>query len=367
MVAWIDGKPVTLQAATVEAARVLSAGRLPVIAGLGTDIAGVRAAVALARLTGGAIDHMHSAALLRDLDVMREAGMMVTTPSEARLRGDVLFLVGEVFADGLQNMREHLLTRQTAPDGSGPRRIVWLCPPRKTPVTGDDVTIMAIGQDAAELPTLIAALRARVAGRKVAISGKPLESLDAVAAQLTAARFGVAVWSAASLDGLAIEMLCGLVGDLNAATRFTGLPLPAADNARGALEACGWLTGYPMRTGFARGGPEHDPWRFDAARLIDSGEGDCAVWISAYRAELPAWTRDVPTIALMPADTAFPSPPRVHIAVGRPGRDHDTVDYRAQTCALMPILATQPSDTVSVAGVIADIAALLSGMGDWPC
>ncbi len=34
-----------------------------------------------------------------------------------------------------------------------------------------------------------------------------------------AARFGVAVWSAATLDALTIEMLCGLVEDLNAGTR----------------------------------------------------------------------------------------------------------------------------------------------------
>ncbi len=37
---------------------------------------------------------MHSAALLRDLDVMREAGVMSTTPGEARIRGDVVLLVG---------------------------------------------------------------------------------------------------------------------------------------------------------------------------------------------------------------------------------------------------------------------------------
>ena len=61
------------------------------------------------------------------------------------------------------------------------------------------------------------------------------------------------MWSAANLDVLAIEMLCGLVQDLNAQTRFTGLPLAAGDNALGVLQACGWMTGFPMRTGFGRG------------------------------------------------------------------------------------------------------------------
>ena len=70
--AWIDGRPVALQAAIAEAARLLGASRVPVVAGLGTDIAGARAAIALAARLGAAIDHMHSHAVLGDVDVMRE-------------------------------------------------------------------------------------------------------------------------------------------------------------------------------------------------------------------------------------------------------------------------------------------------------
>ena len=62
----------------------------------------------------------------------------------------------------------------------------------------------------------------------------------------------------------------------------------AGDNAIGILQACGWMTGFPMRTGFARGVAEHDPWRFDAVRLVENGEADCALWISAYGAIAPA-------------------------------------------------------------------------------
>ena len=57
------------------------------------------------------------------------------------------------------------------------------------------------------------------------------EERNQVAAELKRARFGVAIWSAAELDRLTIEMLCGLVNDLNEGTRFSGLPLASADNA----------------------------------------------------------------------------------------------------------------------------------------
>src|SRR5215468_10061044 len=92
--AWIDGTPAALSTAVATAARPLDASRQPLIAGLGTDIAGARAAIALAERIGAVVDHMNADLLLRDLAVVREAGMMVTTPNEARLRADTLLLVG---------------------------------------------------------------------------------------------------------------------------------------------------------------------------------------------------------------------------------------------------------------------------------
>jgi formylmethanofuran dehydrogenase subunit B len=369
MSAWIHGKPATLQAAAKEAARVLASARLPVIAGLGTDIAGARAVLALAARLGAAVDHMNSDALLRDLDIMRESGLLVTTANEARLRADVLLLIGGSLAAGWPDVAARLLrgaeANRLAPS---PGRIVWMCPPRKAAVPAHrDTAIRTIGRDPAELPSLLALLRARVAGRPVAAAGKALAAIDAIAADLKAAKFGVAVWSAAELDALTIEMLCGLVDDLNAATRFTGLPLAPADNARGVLEACGWITGFPVRTGFGRGCPEHDPWRFDAARLIESGEGDSALWISAYRPAVPAWRRELPTVALTARGAPFRAPPQVLIEVGRPGIDHDAVEFRPESGTLMPISAMRPGPTLPVAQVIGEIAAALPERGAPPC
>jgi formylmethanofuran dehydrogenase subunit B len=175
------------------------------------------------------------------------------------------------------------------------------------------------------------------------------------------------VWSAAALDSLAIEMLCGLVADLNAKTRFSGLPLAAGDNAVGALQACGWMTGFPVRIGFGRGYPEHDPWRFDAGRLVETGEADCVLWISAYRAVAPKWKRAVPTIALTAQGANFSRPPRVHINVGRPGIDHDAVEYRPATGTLAGAIATTPSELPSVAHTLAQIACAARELGASSC
>ena len=213
---------------------------------------------------------------------------------------------------------------------------------------------------------MLAALRAAVAGRRCG-DMRQGAAVKRLAAELRESRFGVAIWSAAELDALSIEMLCGLVDDLNATTRFSGWPLPEGDHAAGVLEACGWTTGLPMRTGFARGFPEHDPWRFEAKRLVESGEADCALWVSAYRAALPDWQADLPTVVLTAADAKFRRAPRVHIAVGRPGFDHDSIEHFAAAGTLVRTRAKRESGAVSVARALEMIQTALPSDKAQPC
>ena len=357
--AWIDGVPVDLPTAAAAAARMLDASRQPLIAGLGTDVAGARAATALAQRIGAAIDHMSADALLRDLDVLREAGLMLTTPSEASMRADTLLLVGPGVIDAPGKLARHLLGAggERGPSRPTDRRIFWMCPGRDS---GAAANIAVIGREVRELPVLLATLRALVNGRPAGPAPVPAPVLRGLADALKTARFGVAVWSAAELDVLTIEMLCGVVDDLNATTRFSGLPLPPGDNAVGVLQVCGWMTGFPVRTGFGRSYPDHDPWQYRAARLVESGEADCVLWISVYRAAAPEWSGDPPTIALAPADASFAKRPRVHIAVGAPGRDHDGVEHHAMIGTLAAVAATHRSEALSVADAIASIVTHLA-------
>jgi formylmethanofuran dehydrogenase subunit B len=353
--AWIDGKAVSLKAAITEAARLLAGSRFPLIAGLGTDIAGARAAIALAARVGAVIDHMHADALLRSLDVMRSAYLMTTTLVEARMRADCLLLVGAGIGDQPDGVRALLGA------DAGTRNITWLCPDRDAREIAKGMPINIVGRNAADLPIVLAMLRARIAGRPIGKGPVAPKAIDGIVEQIKAARFGVAVWSVEHLEALAIEMLQGIVVDLNATTRFTSLPIEPSDNAAGVLQACGWMTGYPMRTRFARQDPQHDPWMFDTARLVASGEVDCALWISSYGSTEPEWTNAVPTIALIGAQAQPRSPARVAIQVGRPGGDHDAVGFVASVGALASLPASKPSDTPSVARVVTDIAKLLPG------
>src|SRR6516225_2855313 len=320
--AWILGKPTTLDAAIAEAAELIGASRKVLIAGLGTDVAGARAAISLAQRTGAIVDHMNSEGVLRDLDVMRSSGVMMTTPTECHTRADTLLLAGPIRGAARNELLQHV-----------------------------------IGSEQDDLPRLLAALRAQITGRTTGKASVSAKRLRQVAATLKQTRFGTAIWSGAELHPLVIEMLCGVVNDLNATTRFSGLPLAPEDDAIGVLHVCGWMTGFPMRTSFGRGFSHHDPWLFDSRRLVSSGEVDCIVWISAYRSEAPPWRRGPPTIALTAQGTAFHTPAQVHINVGCPGIDHSGVQHLAATGTLSARAAARPTATISVADAIARISA----------
>ena len=370
----IDGAPVSLDAAAAGAALLLARSRQPLIAGLGADIDGARAAIALAERVGGVIEHRHSAALLRDLDCLRETGIMLTTPGEARVRADVVLLVGDALTEAWPQLNERLLAPPARPEGVDvKRRIIWLAPAIGARIGGfeSDIEIWR-AERGATLAVNLAALRARVKNRpianpRIARSALPLSVLDSIATTIKAARFGVAVWTAESLGALEIEMLHGLVRDLNDTTRFSTLPLPAPDNGAGVLAACGWMTGFPMRTGFGAGVPTHDPWRFDAERLVASGETDCVLWISALGAVPPTWQRAVNLIALCERTTQFAEEPNVRITVGRPGVDHDAIMHSSDVGTLVAATASARSGAPSVAEALERIGARLGEANAQPC
>ncbi|KQT47493.1 hypothetical protein ASG43_10360 [Aureimonas sp. Leaf454] len=283
--AWIDGAPAPFADAVAAAANRLAASRLPLITGLATDVAGLRAAMDLAALSGGVIDHARSAALYRNLDVFRRTGLFRGVPAELRRRCDRVLLVGGDAVETAPDLLAFLLrgSPDLGPGRGEPRRTVWLGGGDGAVLPG--VYLDAVPIEAAEIAGFVGLMRASLAGRRFdasaasgpASAGRAVEIVQ----WLAAARFAAVVWSAGTLDAIAIESLTGLVSELNAATRASAIALGEPGEAHGTAEAATWLSGYPLRVGFARGSAEHDPVRFDGARLLASGECDLAVHVDA--------------------------------------------------------------------------------------
>jgi formylmethanofuran dehydrogenase subunit B len=352
---FIEGRSVSLFEATHAAAALIARSRLPVFLINACDVAGTRAAIRLAARSGGVIDHSESKGAFRELDVMRSFGKFVVTPSEARKRADTVLLVGSGLTKLWPDMIERLGLAELPRLGLPPQRrqILWLGARGEERALSPRATQTIAAEDDA-LPNLIAALRARNAQRRVALSASGGDALEAMLEALKDTKFGVIVYSPASLDALAIEMLVGLVADLNKATRFSTISVGGSGNAETSMQTAGWMTGFPIRTGFGRGYPEHDPWRFDFSRMLENGETDLLICISSGQ-RLPAWPPRIPIVSLGTEHFAG-NDVKVQIPVGQHGRDHDGVDFARETQSLAWRPATHATQLPSAAAVLDQIA-----------
>ena len=110
----VQGEDASAEAALDAAARVLARARRPFIGGLGTDVAGMRATLVLARRLGAVVDHAGAAAKYRNLHVLQEAGWITTTFAEVKNRADLLVLIG----DGWRHRFPRFVERLVAPSES---------------------------------------------------------------------------------------------------------------------------------------------------------------------------------------------------------------------------------------------------------
>lgn len=277
----IEGRPASRAEGVREAARLLGAARLAVISGRYGDYATVEAAAGLAARCRGVIDHEEAGPALAELEVMRQGGWLVTTPLEARAMADLLLVLG----------------RTPAP-----------LPPTPPPLAPErERRILRLEAGGDELLTALGLLRARLKGRPLSLPA-PLAPL---AEALAAAHYAVIAWRAGEVDALAIEMVQGLLEELNTGGRRAfGLPLAIGGGVEGALRALTALTGLPLRSRFLdRTTLRHDPWRYDAARLIAAAEADALLYLGPTP---PPWAARVPFILIAPAAPPAPAPaPRV--------------------------------------------------------
>ncbi|MBS3648380.1 tungsten formylmethanofuran dehydrogenase [Pseudaminobacter sp. 19-2017] len=358
-VAWIGNREASLEQAVEQAASLLKASRCPVFT-LDTDIHGTRAAIALAEQVGGAYDVAGGEVMARETALYTDKGGIFADASETRRRADVIVVVGSLPDYAWPLIAE---LAETVPDlsPSNIRRFFVIGDVDNLPPNSGTATNLSCGSSG--LGATLAALRAKFAKRKTAA---PVENFDQFAAALAESRFPVFLFSGKGCDLLEMEMLQGLVSDLNLKSRASALHLPASESGWGSMFASGWMTGFPPRTGFGSGHPEYDRWRFDVARMIEAGEADVHVWV-AGRPDAPAPSHAGPSlIALAKTPEAVPGA-AVTIAVGTPGIDHDAVVFTYRTGTFRTVDATEPSEAPAAASILRSIAEVITPGVPLPC
>ncbi|AWJ93756.1 formylmethanofuran dehydrogenase (plasmid) [Azospirillum baldaniorum] len=361
----VAGVAVPLAEAVEAAAAVLAAAQAPLVAGLGTDVDGARAALSLAERLGAVVDHALSDGLYRNLAVLQRTGWIATTLAELRNRCDLLLVAGPDPAALHPRLFERWVAPAPAFQTPPSREVVFLCgeplDATRTALSGIPVTVLP--GDPAKIGDAAAALAAALAdpSRALGAAGIAPGDIAALAERLRKARYAVVAWAASAFDephaDLTVERLVRLVRDANRHTRCAGLPLAGHDNVVGVNQVCTWRFGVPLRTSLAGGMPLHDPHRFAWARYADVA--DAVVWVSTFRPEVPAFSAGQTVIALAPSGTAMAEEPAVFIPVGTPGIDHPAHVFRSDTVVALRARRLIDRGLPDVATVLKAIAAAL--------
>lgn len=366
----IAGRDVPLAEAIREAARLLKASRLPLFTGLGTDVAGMQAVLAAADKAGGVVDHALSDSSYRNYRVLQSSGWVMTTLTEARNRADLFIIV----ATDLTKLHPRFFERIVCNDKS----MFSDAPPKRTVVLlGDGLDASAVaGARIGEVVTLpvkadrigevIDALRAMSKGFRPSgddIGGLTRASVEDLLARCKSANYGVIAWSPSSLAfpsaDLTVQAICEFVKEINATSRFAGLPLGGSEASTTAGAVCAWQTGFPLRVSFASGKIQYDVDRYAASSMVTSKESDLIIWIATFSADFTPPDTDTPLILIATPGVKTARTPAVSIPVGTPGVDHTGSVMRVDSSVTLPLRKVRQSSLPSAADVVAQIEAAL--------
>lgn len=363
----IKGNKVELTEAAKRAAEILSSAKLPLIAGLGTEVQGMRAVMSLADKAGAVVDHMNSNGFMRNIQVIQNSGWQICTLTEVRNRVDLLVVVGtDIVSIFPRFFEREIWNKDTLFNQDTSRReVVYLGGRNIDTAAGtspDGRKAEYLPCDLEKLPDVVAALRALVMGKPLQaaeVAGLPMGDLQKLAERLKAAKYSVVAWAAAPLNfphaELTVQNIAELVKDLNKTTRSNGLPLGGIEGDMNANQVSTWVSGYPMRTSYARTYPEHDPYHFSTDHLLATGEADALFWISSFNPERTPPKTSLPTVVFGHPEMKFEQEPEVFIPIGLPGVDHKGVMFRTDNVVSLPLDQLRTSKLPELASVLAAI------------
>jgi formylmethanofuran dehydrogenase subunit B len=358
----VHGKPVSFEDAVARAATILRHASQPLIAGMAADVAGCRAAIALAEACGAAMDHVHGEAALRNLRVLQSRGWMQTTLAEVKNRADVLLLVGTTAAENYPRFFERFVWNRDSLSGTARKRrtILFLGEAGRLPRRG---RVDAIRCANAHIPEALALLRAAIHGRPPRpdrqLTPRRLAAAERFGKVLKAARYGVIAWAPAELDpdnaDLVVRALCDMVVDLNAHTRFSGLSLAGNDGGATFQNVSAWQSGFPLRVGYAGGDPVYEPLLHGSATMLRHGAADAVLWLNSLNPDLRPPAGGVPTIAVARPSRRLAHDAEVYIPVATPGLDHAGTLFRTDGVVSLPLRPLRRAVAPSAAEILGAI------------
>ncbi|MCX7190220.1 MAG: formylmethanofuran dehydrogenase [Methylotenera sp.] len=361
------GKATDLNTAIKAAAKILSASKQPLFAGLGTEVTGMRAVMRLAEKTGATLDHMHSEGTVRNTLTLQNGGWQNTTLTEVKNRATLILAIGTDIVSSHPRFFEKLVWNSNSMFDKPSPEVIYLgvaAENTKAGISPSGTEPLVIEAGIEKLPEIINALQALMNNKNPLhkkpateqVGGVAIASLLTILEKLKTAKYAVVVWAAGNFKythaELTIQSITQLIAKFNETSRIAGLPLNAGDGDLSVNNTSTWLSGFPTRNRFTEGKSEYDAYYFSSPEQLKSC--DALLWISTFNAHLPT-PINIPTIVIGHPNMQFERAPDVFIPVGIPGIDHIGTMARMDNVVSLPLKKIRESTLPALSNVIAQI------------
>lgn len=365
----VKGETVDLNTAVEQAAKILKRAKQPLMAGLGTDLSGMRAAIKLAEQSGAVLDHMYGDKYVRNTFVLQSAGWFMTTMAEIRNRADLVIFAG-TDTSNYPSFIERTIANEKSLFDLEPknRQLVYIGEDLNTRAgsKATNTKPMHLKCEQKNIGVVLSAIHSEILGFDIGkedICGVKAKLIKDLAAKMKAATYGVIVWEYGALNfphaELTIDNIRKIIAEMNKAQRFAGFSLGGNNGGVTAHNVGTWQTGYPLRVNFKSGYPAFDPEKHATKYMLDNNEADAMLWISSFDENIQPPTTKIPTVILGKPNLKLNFKPDVFIPVGTPGLDHKGHLFRTDSVVALPLTQLRESANPAVSEILDAINALI--------
>jgi formylmethanofuran dehydrogenase subunit B len=338
-VAYVRGRPCSLEEGVAAAAELLCGARFPLVFGLvDSTVEAQREATRIADRLGGVLDPATSAGHLDSLHAFERLGVLTLSLGEIRGRADLVIFWG-CDPDGAHpGFVEHY-----APARSGRVRMAIDLGEARGPAGADERLSLPPERELEALLVLCALVRGRrIEGAATERLALPLEDLRRLARRLLRCRYGALLHDAdpppERRDPERSLALGSLVRAVSRRGRLRLLGVRRPGNPVGAENVLTWQTGFPSAVSFARGYPRYGPLEFTAEAVLIRRDVDAALVVGGDplpELSPPARERllEIPIVRVSPPDVPGLEATRVFMATAPLSRTRGTV-FRMDGVAL---------------------------------
>ena len=304
------------------------------------------------------VDHLNSSIFLKNIGIYQRRGYMATTLTEVKNKSDVIILFSNNILRDYPRLLEKYLATKDSFSINPKRKKIYIIGNKKNNFKNckvKDKRINFIDFDNKKIPMLLDCLINKDNKSKITktLFEKLIESIDK-------SKYLSILWATSEFYGYKecdqiIHKISDYVVTLNEKTRAGCLSLAGNDGDVSAVQAVGWVTGFPSRIKFTGHFFEYDKDVNNAKKLIASNNCDLVIHVNVISEKKLILNKKHKNIIIGRPSTKYNIEPDVFIPCGVTGVDYPGHVFRTDNVVSLPLTALKTPNLKSAQEILREI------------